>query len=115
VLNKSLKYYLNALKYLVFGLFLVIFISNLSSNTFTKNLEQSAIVCEWDIDADDLVEKDLAFTFAGHDCSFHASLLKTERFSQGLSVCEGFDITNSFSLHLFRKRCLSLKTLKLFC
>ena len=115
MLNKSLKYYFDGFKYIVFGLFLMIFISNLSSNTFTKNLEQSAIVCEWDIDADDLIEKDSTFTFTSHDCSFMSSLLKTERFSQGLSVCEGFDITNSFSLHLFRKRCLSLRTLKLFC
>jgi hypothetical protein len=100
---------------MIFSLFLVVFISNLSSNTFTKSLEKSGFVCEWDVDADELVEKDVDFTFSAQDCSFHASLLKTETFSQELSVCEGLDITNSFSLHLFRKRCVSLQTLKLFC
>lgn len=114
-LNNSLKYYASSIKYVVFALVLVVFILDFSSSTFAKSIEKAGFVCELDVDADESVEKDLIFPIVKQNCTTSASLLHTKNFIQELSSCDGFDITNSFSLHLFRKRCVSLQTLKLFC
>ena len=98
VLNKTLSYYLNAFKNLALALFLVVFVSNLNSNSFTKDFQHADLVCEVDVDADEVNEESSAGFFSGLPFDFG----HVER-------------SKSYALFFHRKRSVVLHNLKLFC
>lgn len=115
VLNKTLAYYLNVLKNLVLALFLVVFVSNLNSNSFTKDFQHAGFVCEWDVDSDEINEESSGDFFSGFTLDFGQLATMDPLGPLGVFLPSNADLTKSYSIFFHRKRPVVLHNLRLFC
>lgn len=100
---------------MVLTLFLLVFVSNLNSTSFTKDFQQTGFVCELDIDSDEFNEESAA-NFLDHFlpvCNQFALVNNLSAICGELPVSG--DISKSYSLHFLRKRPVVLHNLKLYC
>jgi hypothetical protein len=115
VLNKTLSYYLNAFKNLALALFLVVFVSNLNSNSFTKDFQHADLVCEVDVDADEVNEESSAGFFSSLPLDFGYVATLDPMGGLGVFLPSNVERSKSYSLFFHRKRSVVLHNLKLFC
>lgn len=115
VLNKTLSYYLNAFKNLVVALFLIVFVSNLNSNSFTKDFQHAYLVCEVDVDADEVNEESSTDFFSGFPLHFGQLATIDPLGPLGVFLPSKADLSKSYSIFFHRKRPVVLHNLKLFC
>lgn len=115
VLNKTLSYYLNACKNLVLALFLVVFVSNLNSNSFTKDFQHAGLVCEVDVDADEVNEESSSGFFSSLPLDLGHVPALDPMSGLGVFLPSNVECTKSYSLFFQRKRFVVLHNLKLFC
>lgn len=115
VLNKTMSYYLNAFKNLALALFLVVFVSNLNSNSFTKDFQHADLVCEVDVDADEVNEESSAGFFSSLPLDFGHVAAMDLLGTVGVFLPSHVDRSKSYALFFHRKRSVVLHNLKLFC
>jgi hypothetical protein len=115
VLKKPISNQLKHVQNLIFGLLLTVFIYNISTNTFAKDFQQSAYVCELDEDADELDEESFVFFGIYKNLEIPFAWPSVSQILTLGNPTSTACISKSFSLHLERKRPLVLKNLKLFC
>lgn len=115
VLKKPISNRLKQIQNLILGLFLTVFIHNISSNTFTKDFQQSGYVCELDADAGEFDEETFAYFGNSSTDDFSLAGPDENQFDHREISTGPNRVTKSYSLHFGRKRHLVLSNLKLFC
>lgn len=115
IVKKPTSYYLMGLKNMVLTLFLLVFVSNLNSTSFTKDFQQTGFVCEVDVDSDEL-NGESAPNFLDNFllvCNQFGLVNNPRSIFVDLPVSG--NISKSYTLYFLRKRPVVLHNLKLYC